>query len=176
MQNTITDISSKKVSPLTLVYLKDNDKVLLLKRSSRKKMVAREWLGLGGKVEPGEELIASARREFKEESGLNINDPLLRGTFTWVDETIWAGTLYIFIAKEYDGDLLDRSDEGELKWHKIIDIDDLTGLAGHQKLFLKKLLLDDNYFYCGIAVYEKNNLISYADNEQCFSERQNILR
>ncbi|MDP6064656.1 MAG: NUDIX domain-containing protein [SAR202 cluster bacterium] len=43
-------------------------------------------IGLGGKIEPGEDPVSSAVRESKKESGLVQEDPMLRGTFVWIDE------------------------------------------------------------------------------------------
>ena len=172
MTEKVFDFSSKKAHPLTLIYLKSGDNVLLLKRSSEKDMVAGKWLGLGGKLEPGENLIESAKREFLEETGLTILNPVLRGTFTWVNESERAGTLYIFVATEYEGNLLENCNEGELCWHKINDVEALENLAGHQNFFLAKILKDDNYFYTGIAAYNNGELLTYTDSEKYFEGRK----
>ena len=170
MLESAFDLSSKKVMPFTLIYLKSGARVLLLKRSREKEMQAGEWLGLGGKVEPGEDRVSSAIREFAEESGLTIKNPTLRGTFSWIGETT-AGTLYLFVATEYAGNLLEETDEGVLGWHNISDLDELEGFAEHQKLFLPKILRDDDYFYCGMALFDAENMIQYADSAQYFLDR-----
>lgn len=157
---------------MTLIYLKENERVLLLKRDGNKDMVPNKWLGLGGKVEPGEDIISSANREFYEETGLSIRNPTLRGTFSWVSDKEYAGTLYIFVATEYEGDLSTTCDEGELQWHDIGSIEDLVGLAVHQKFFLKRILMDDTYFYSGLAFYNQKDLVGYVDNSQYFEERK----
>lgn len=172
MTEKIFDLSTKKVSPLTLIYLKKDGKVLLLKRSPKKEMVAGKWLGLGGKLEPGEDLVESAKREFLEETGLKILNPILRGTFTWINESEHAGTLYIFTATKYEGDLSSECDEGELCWHDVHSVEELEHLAGHQKFFLSKILKDDNYFYAGIAVYNNGELLHYTDSQKYFDERR----
>ncbi|MBD3299768.1 MAG: NUDIX domain-containing protein [Candidatus Moranbacteria bacterium] len=174
MTKIIFDLNSKYTTPLTLIYLIDSGKVLMLKRSPKKEMVAGEWLGLGGKLEPGEDLIDSAKREFVEETGLTIHDPVLRGTFTWMSASKYAGTLFIFTATKYEGDLLKKCDEGELAWQNIDTLEKLKGLAAHQKLFLPKILCNNSHFYCGIAAYDKDKLIRYTDNEQYFLERKRI--
>jgi len=165
------DLSQKKVNPLTLIYLKEDGKVLLLKRSAKKEMLPEKWLGLGGKLEPEEDLTESAKREFLEETGLKILNPTLRGTFTWINETDRAGTLYIFTATEYEGSLLKKCNEGELYWHDINLVEELEHFAEHQKLFLSKILKDDNHFYTGIAVYDNGKLLHYADSQRYFDER-----
>lgn len=157
---------------MTLIYLKENERVLLLKRDGNKDMVPNKWLGLGGKVEPGEDIVSSAKREFYEETGLSIRNPTLRGTFSWISDEEYAGTLYIFVATEYGGDLSTVCDEGKLQWHNINSIDNLVSLADHQKFFLKRILTDDMYFYTGIAFYKEKDLVGYVDNTQYFEERK----
>lgn len=164
--------SEKKFSPLTLIYLVSDSNVLLLKRVKDKEMVAGEWCGLGGKVEYGEKIDDSARREFLEETGLIATDLTLRGTFTWIGETQWAGTLFIYLATRYEGILKDSSDEGELCWVPVDTIETLEGFAPHQKLFLPKILQDEKFFYCGIAEYDGSTLTDYQDSTAYFEERK----
>lgn len=45
-------------------------KVLLLKRSAKKKVDPNLYAGIGGKVEPGEDFYSALLREVKEETGL----------------------------------------------------------------------------------------------------------
>ncbi len=146
----------------------------MLKRPDSKEMVPGKWLGLGGKVEPGEDIVESAIREFQEETGLLILDPKLRGTFTWIDRSELAGTLYIFTSSEYEGDLIDECKEGVLSWMEIDKIDQLEMLATHQKLFLKKILEDDTYFYTGVAVYDGDDLTHYSDSNKYFEDRRGV--
>lgn len=75
-----------------------------------------KWNGLGGKVENGETPETCAIREVKEESGLQVTDPVLRGFITFPNfdgENDW----YVFVYRfdNHQGELID-SPEGELKW------------------------------------------------------------
>lgn len=173
---SILDISSKTAFPYTLVYLRNEDEVLLLKKPPDKWGNPERWLGLGGKVEPGEDLSSAAIREAEEESGLAVSSVTLRGTLTYtVQEPVHenrAGTLYIFVTSEYDGDLLKESPEGVLQWHRISELPSLTDLASHQNFYLHRMLNDDSYFYCGIAAYDSGmEPIQYADSDRYFAER-----
>jgi 8-oxo-dGTP diphosphatase len=103
-----------------------------------------EWIGLGGKLEVGEDPVSSAVREFKEESGLILGDPKLRGTFVGVDYAK-CGIIHIVIGTRWSG-TVSESDEGELRWHSIQDLATLEGLARHQLLFLDRRLLDNDHF------------------------------
>ena len=165
-------LANKKIVPLTLIYLINNGEVLLLKRLNNKSMFPGQVLGLGGKIEPKEDLIASAQREFLEEAGLHINNLKLRGTYAWYDEDDdYGGTLYIFTSTSFTGELI-KSDEGELFWQDINDLDNLKDQPEHQKLFLKNILTDNTYFFSGIARYNNGKIKEFSDNSSYFKERQ----
>ena len=152
------DLTYDAVIPYCLVYLTNRGKVLLI-RKSRGRIYEGEWIGLGGKLELGEDPVSSAVREFREESGLILEDPKLRGTFIWIDE-VKCGIVHIVTATRWSG-ALSESDEGELGWHSLSDLATLDGLARHQRLFLDRLLVDDHHFYSGIAVYQDDEMVDY---------------
>lgn len=57
--------------PRTLIFLFWSDRVLLLKRALEKKIWPGYYNGVGGQVEPGEDILTGARRELEEETGLS---------------------------------------------------------------------------------------------------------
>ena len=152
------DLTYDTVIPYCLVYLTSRGKVLLI-RKAEGRMHEGEWIGLGGKLEPDEDPVSSAVREFREESGLVIEDPKLRGTFIWIDE-VKCGIVHIVTATRWSGEV-SESNEGELRWHSVSDLPALEGLARHQMLFLDRLLADDDHFYSGIAVYQNDEMVDY---------------
>jgi 8-oxo-dGTP diphosphatase len=159
------------VIPFCLVYLKNPDEVLLIRKAEGRSHEG-QWIGLGGKVEPGEDPVPSAIREFREESGLVLGDPMLRGTFVRIDEDK-CGIIHIVTGTEYTG-RLSESEEGELRWHRIEKLPALEGLAKHQRLFLDRILHDDDYFYSGIAVYQNGEMVDYADSNSFLAKRQSV--
>src|SRR5262245_33375866 len=44
---------------------------------------AGKYNGLGGKLEPGEDVVTCIRREVREEAGIECDELLLRGTISW---------------------------------------------------------------------------------------------
>ncbi len=145
-----------------LVYLKSHGKVLLI-RKSQGRLHEGEWIGLGGKLEPGEEPLAAAVREFREESGLRLEDPKLRGTFVWIDEA-HCGVVHIVTGTRWRGGLCE-SEEGELRWHRIQDLPKLECLAEHQRLFLDRVLLDGDNFYSAVMVFHNGEMVKYMDSD-----------
>ena len=64
----------------TLCYIHHTEQTLMLHRLKRKDdMHHGKWTGRGGKFVPGESPEECEIREVREESGLEIKDPHLRG-------------------------------------------------------------------------------------------------
>ena len=55
------------------VLLEHQDRVLLLRRATSKDFGAGEWEPVSGRVEQGEDVREAAKREVKEETGLNVD-------------------------------------------------------------------------------------------------------
>jgi 8-oxo-dGTP diphosphatase len=140
----------------TLCYLKKDGKTLMLHRVKKKNDVHEgKWNGLGGKLEPGETPEECVVREVREESGLELRTPRLRGiiTFPGFDgERDWY--VYVFTGADFAGELID-SPEGRLAW---IPDGEVLGLPLWEgdKIFLK--WLDQDRFFSGKFVY-KNGVL-----------------
>ena len=143
----------------TLCYIRSDGKTLMLHRSKRKNDIHQgKWNGLGGKLHLGETPEECAIREVKEESGLTIKHPSLRGILTFPafkDEEDWY--VYVFIATEFSGELI-HSEEGELKW---IDDDKIQNLPLWEgdPIFLK--WLEEGRFFSGKFVYQSNRFVGH---------------
>lgn len=160
------ELFNRAIRPFTVVYLVNGiAQVLLLRKRRDAKMLAGEWIGIGGKIEPREDLYESAEREFHEETGLSIGDLCLQGTFTWFIESGSAGISYLMTATSYTGELVNESNEGILKWHDIDAVAALGNLTDYQRAFLPKMLLDRKFFYAGVSIYDENHSrISHASS------------
>ena len=64
----------------TLCYIENNGRVLMLHRVKKKEDINKgKWIGIGGKLETGETPLKCIIREAKEETGLQLLNPVLRG-------------------------------------------------------------------------------------------------
>ena len=146
----------------TLCYLKKDGKTLMLHRVKKENDIHEgKWNGLGGKIEKGETPEECIIREVKEESGLKIKNPVLKGILTFpAFDGIEDWYVFVFVATEFEGELID-SPEGNLEW---IDDDKLTSLNLWEgdKIFLK--WLNQDKCFSGKFVYKNGKLVSYEVN------------
>ncbi|TDQ36978.1 NUDIX hydrolase [Aureibacillus halotolerans] len=79
------------------------------------------WVAPGGKMEPGESVRDTVRREVREETGVYVKNPELKGVFTFTmkqaDAEASEWMMFTFLATQFDGEALQKSEEGILQWH-----------------------------------------------------------
>lgn len=117
-----------------------------------------KWNGLGGKFEPGETPEECVIREVKEESGLNIISPILKGVLTFPEFSKgedWY--VFLFVADKFTGELIE-SNEGHLEWIDNKMIKDLPLWEGDH-LFLD--WLEQDRFFSAKFVYRDDQLTGH---------------
>ena len=102
------------VIPRTLIFVTRGDKVLLLQGAPTKKIWANKYNGVGGHIERDEDVLTSARREVKEETGLDVDQLRLCGVINIDTDHDSSGILlFVLVTESQSGDPI-PSDEGRL--------------------------------------------------------------
>jgi 8-oxo-dGTP diphosphatase len=109
--------------PRVLIFVRREDKVLLIKGAPDKRLWADKYNGVGGHVEPGEDILSAARRELLEETGLTI-DLWLCGTVVVETGRNPGVGIYVFCGESPQGEPR-GSIEGNLEWVPYGKIQDL---------------------------------------------------
>jgi len=148
-----------KLATLCYIIDKKHNKTLMIHRVKKENDYHKgKWNGLGGKLEIGESPEDCVIREIKEESGLSIKAPKMKGfiTFPLFDgKDDWH--VFIFTAENFEGELIE-SREGNLAWITNDKISELNLWEG-DSIFLKWLHGDK--FFSAKFVYKNGKFVDY---------------
>jgi 8-oxo-dGTP diphosphatase len=103
------------VIPRTLVFITRGERVLLLRGAPSKRIWANKYNGLGGHIERDEDIYSAARREVREETGLEVDNLRLAGLINIDGDQPTGILLFVFTAQSRSGDAI-PSEEGALEW------------------------------------------------------------
>lgn len=167
------------VVPRVLVFLTSTNpstearEVLLLKGAPTKRLWANRYNGLGGHVEPGEDVYAAAVREMREEAGIEVQVLSLRSVVTidtgFDEHGRRPGVLlFVFVGEVLERSLRDAS-EGAPAW---LPIEELSGYPLVDDLVeLLPRALSGDFFYGhyspqpdGTLRYEFQSSLSNLEN------------
>ena len=140
------------------LLLKDN-KVLLLQKPRR-----GWWVAPGGKMEPGESVRESCIREYREETGIYLRNPNIKGIFTFIikdgDKIISEWMMFTFFSTNADGVNVDESAEGKIVWQDLDDVKNLPMAEGDYHIL--DYMIHGNGIIYGTFTYTPDfELISY---------------
>ena len=140
----------------TLCYIDRGDALLLLHRTGKKDDVnAGKWLGIGGKLEPGESPEACLLREVREETGLTLTEYEYRGIVDFQSDG-WSERMHLYTATETNGELT-ACDEGILSWVMKDKVKELPMWEGDRVFF--QLLKDGEPFFHLKLSYDGEKLV-----------------
>ena len=130
----------------TLCYLEQDGCYLMLHRIKKKKDVNKDkWIGVGGKFEPGEDALACALREVREETGYTMHAPVYRGIVDFFCPPWPAERMHLYTCADFTGQEQDCA-EGELRWVAKDAVPALPIWQG-DKIFLALLTANAPFFH-----------------------------
>ena len=113
------DLQLKQV---TLAFIIKGDEILLAMK--KRGFGAGLWNGYGGKLKDGENIYAAAKREVKEEIGIEVKSMKKVGVLDFYfegDNPDWNQQVHVFLIERYNGEPKE-SEEMLPKWFKINEI------------------------------------------------------
>lgn len=103
------------------VSIFSDDNVLMIKEN--KPTAINKWNFPSGRIEYGEDILYSARREVKEETGLDVNLIAATGVYNFISSTKNQVILFHFIGEVTGGSLnLEEDEIVDSKWIKVNDL------------------------------------------------------
>ena len=151
------------IATLGYVMSPDGKEVLLIHRNSRAgDLHLGKYNGLGGKVEPDEDIVTGIKREICEEAGITCEELLLRGTISWPGfgkhGEDWFG--FIFRIDRFSGTPFTENPEGTLSWVPVNKILELPLWEG-DRYFLPMIFNNDPRQFHGVMPYQDGKPLSW---------------
>lgn len=107
------------VVPRSLILITHGNDLLLLRGAPDKRLWPNRLNGIGGHLEADEGLIESARREIREETGLEVAQLALRGLIHIGGQPPDPGVLLLVFTARALSREAQGSPEGTLEWHAL---------------------------------------------------------
>jgi len=130
------------LATLGYIFSPDGERVLMIHRNARPGDThLGKSNGLGGKLEPNEDIVAGFRREVREEAGIECDELQLAGTIGWPgfgkQGEDWFG--FLFRVTRWSGTPNAANAEGTLFWVPLSEVSDLPLWEG-DRFFLPFVL------------------------------------
>ena len=122
-----------------------------------------KYNGLGGKLEPDEDVLAGMRREIREEAAIECESLRLRGSISWPGfgkhGEDWLG--FIFLVERFSGEPPARNAEGDLHWVPLDRLQSLPLWEGDRH-FLPLVFDGDPRPFHGVMPYHRGQMLSWS--------------
>jgi 8-oxo-dGTP diphosphatase len=150
----------------TLGYIMspDGQSVLLIHRNARPDdQHYGKYNGLGGKLDPYEDVVSGMKREIHEEAGIEVLDMVLRGTVSWPGFGKNAEDWFAFIFRidRWQGTPHTHNHEGALEWVPVAELHRLN-MWDSDRLWIDMVFEQSQRTFYGIAPYKDGVMQSWS--------------
>jgi 8-oxo-dGTP diphosphatase len=152
------------LATLGYVLSPDGARVLMVHRNRRPDDPhLGKYNGLGGKLDPSEEIVSGMRRELREEADIECTQLVLRGTVSWPgfgkQGEDWFG--FIFRIDGWTGTPRQTNEEGELIWIDVAELESVPLWEG-DRYFLPLVFARDDRQFHGVMPYRDGRPVSWS--------------
>jgi 8-oxo-dGTP diphosphatase len=152
------------LATLGYIFSPDGRSVLLVHRNRRPGDAhLGKYNGLGGKLEPLEDVVTGMRREIREESGLECVEMHLRGTINWPGfgkgGEDWFG--FVFRIDRFAGEPWAENADGPLEWVAVDRVLELPLWEG-DRFFLPLVFDPSGRPFHGVMPYRDGRPVSWT--------------
>ncbi len=157
-----------QVIPRVLCFITHGDEVLLLRRGPHKRLWPNLYNGVGGHLEPGEDICAAVLREVREETGLEVRQVRLRGVIhVDVGDPILGVLVFVFTATAAQRQTI-VSPDGTLEWLPVAELPRKGGeMVEDLPVLLPRVLAmgPDDPPFCAAYTYDARDrlVITFAE-------------
>ena len=170
------------IGTLGYVLSPDRNRVLMVRRTRDGDLHQGKYNGLGGKLEPDEDVVTCIIRELREEAGIEVTSLRLRGTISWPgfgtdgeDYSSPSGELgqarlaaqatsdwfgFIFVVDAFTGTVPERNDDGPLEWVEIDRLGELPMWEGDRHFL--PLVFGDGPAFHGVMPYPDGRPVAWS--------------
>ena len=135
---------------------------MLHRVKKEKDLNAGKWVGVGGKLEPGETADACVKREVFEETGLILTEYECLGLVKFVSDIYEDEDMYLYRGLAFEGELKEDCPEGVLQWIPMEEVPKLPIWEG-DKYFLQAMLENRKNLNMMLR-YEGEHLVEVRDD------------
>jgi 8-oxo-dGTP diphosphatase len=151
------------LATLGYVFSPNGARVLMIHRNTRPTDAHfGKYNGLGGKLDPGEDVVAGLRREVREEAGIECESLRLAGTVSWPGfgkhGEDWFG--FVFRIDGFSGTPLAANAEGTLEWVEVGRVLSLPLWEGDR--FFLPLVFGGGLQFHGVMPYRDGRPVSWS--------------